>query len=261
MIIDCHSHLGRNEHINANAQQLITSMDEAGIDKSLVFAGEINNCPNEYMLDQIAPYKDRLHGVAFFRRKDGQGLFVSKREIENLCSLYEQKKIVAVKFYTGYDHYFPVDVNWELSMLEEVGCPVIFHSGDCLASIKQAKLKYAHPLHIDEVAVDHPKMNFIIAHMGFPWVRDTAEVCYKNENVFTDISGYVYGNFTKADHIKFGKTLAEFTDIAPSDKLLFGTDWPISNQSSYVKEFTSDFGEVYGAEFMTQNVQRAFKLV
>lgn len=260
MIIDCHTHLGRNEHIQANAQQLITSMDEAGIDKSLVFAGEINDCSNEYMLDQIAPHKDRLYGVAFFRRKDNQGLLIPKQEVDRLCTLYEQKKIVAVKFYTGYDHYFPSDVNWELSQLEEVGCPVIFHSGDCLASIKRSKLKYAHPLHIDEVAVDHPKMNFIIAHMGFPWVRDTAEVCYKNDNVYTDISGFVYGDFDGKSHHQFGKVLDELHDIAPTNKVLFGTDWPISNQSSYVREFTSDFGDVYGAEFMTENVKRAFKL-
>jgi uncharacterized protein len=257
MIIDAHTHIGRNEHINSTASQLIVSMDAAGIDKSLVFAGGINNCPNDYLLDQIAPYQDRLYGVAFFRRWDGQGLCVPKQEIDHLAHLYEQKKIVAVKFYTGYDHYYPADVNWELSLLEEVGCPVIFHSGDCLSSIKRAKLKYSHPLHIDEVAVDHPKMNFIIAHIGFPFVREAAEVCYKNDNVYTDISGFVYGDFDQQNKVKFSKVLNEFLEIAPAHKLLFGTDYPISNQKSYVWAV----GDEWDIQGMTPNTQRAFKFI
>jgi uncharacterized protein len=255
MIIDCHVHLGRNEHIAADAAQLIKSMDAAGIDKSLVFAGELNDAPNEWMLEQIEPYKGRLYGVAAFKRKDEQGLFLLKRDVEHLATLYEQKKIVAVKFYTGYDHYYPKDVNWELGLLEEVGCPAIFHSGDCLNSVKKAKLKYAHPLHIDDVANEHPKMNFIIAHMGFPWVRDAAEVCYKNENVYSDCSGFVYGKFTDQDYSKFFKTLREFYDIAPSDKLLFGTDFPISDQDSYLDAFNW-----IDRDSMALNAQRVFKI-
>lgn len=47
MIVDTHTHLGRNSHINYFAKDLLKSMDKAGIDKSLVFAGKLNDCPNE----------------------------------------------------------------------------------------------------------------------------------------------------------------------------------------------------------------------
>lgn len=261
MIIDCHTHLGRNGHISATADQLIASMDQANIDKALVFAGSINDCPNDYMLEQIAPYKDRLYGVAAFRRFDGSGLIAPKQEVDRLASLYEQKKIVAVKFYTGYDHYFPADVNWELSLLEKVGCPAIFHSGDCLSSVKRAKLKYAHPLHIDEVAVDHPNMNFIIAHCGYPWYRDAAEVCYKNANVYSDMSGFVYGDFSAVDKINFAKMIKEFLSICPSSKLLFGTDFPISNQKSYLSALDEIFGEALTPQYLSTNAENAFKLL
>lgn len=255
MIIDCHTHLGKNSHINARATALIDSMQKAGIDKSLVFAGRLNSITNEEVLAEIAPYPDKLYGVAAYHRLDEQGLLCPKKDVEKLVYLYEEKKIVAVKFYTGYEHFYPEDVNWELSMLEEVGCPAIFHSGDCLNSVKHARLKYAHPLAIDDVANEHPKMNFVIAHMGFPWVKDAAEVCYKNENVYSDCSGFVYGEFTNQDYTKFYKTLGEFYDIAPSDKLLFGTDWPISDQSSYLDAFTwAD------REGMSMNAQRVFKI-
>lgn len=257
MIIDCHTHLGRNEHITGSASQLISSMDQAQIDKALVFAGGINNCPNDWMLDQIAPYAGRLYGVAAYRRKDDHNLFVTKKEVQRFASWYQSGRIAAVKFYTGYDHYYPIDVNWELGMLEDVKCPVIFHSGDCLSSFCAAKLKYAHPLHIDEIAVNHPKLNIVIAHMGFPWHRDAAEVCYKNDNVYADVSGFVYGDFNASSYAKFSKVMKEFTDICDGEKLIFGTDWPIANQSSYVNAL--QVSDELTPHQMTKTARRVFK--
>lgn len=265
MIIDCHTHLGRNDHINYSVEDLLTSMDNAGIDKALVFAGEIADCPNEWMLEQIAPHTDRLYGVAAAHPLNPK--FKKMSEVQNdavkLARWYAQGKIKAVKFYTGYDHYYPFDMKDNddyLMELADVGCPVIFHSGDCLASCKHAKLKYAHPLHIDEVAVDFPETKFIIAHMGFPWHRDAAEVCYKNPNVYADISGFVYGDFKHDEPWKFKKVISEFLDIAPVDKLLFGTDAPISNQKSYLNALWDAWGDTLTPKRLSDNVKKVFKI-
>jgi predicted TIM-barrel fold metal-dependent hydrolase len=274
MIIDAHTHLGRNQHIFANAEQLLVSMDKANIDKALVIAGPINDCPNEWMLEQIAPHRDRLLGVAatspalykvmndnYTSLNQGMdrsnAVHYEQEELKKITDWYGESKIVACKFYTGYEHYYPSDVVLYLNKLNELGCPAIFHSGDCLSSIKKAKLKYAHPLHLDEVAVDYPNINFVIAHMGYPWVKDTAEVCYKNSNVYSDISGFVYGDFTAHDSYNFKKSLMDFVSICPTKKLLFGTDYPVSNQDSYVRALDDMFYSVQG---LTANTQVAFKL-
>lgn len=258
-IIDCHTHIGRNEHINSSVKELLESMDEANIDQALVFAGGINSCPNDYMLEQIAPHKDRLHGVAAVHPLNKDKPYRLKEAID-LSQLYLDKKIVAVKFYLGYDHYYPNEVMDYLKELEKVGCPAIFHCGDCLNSVKRAKLKYAHPLGVDDVAVDLPNMKFIIAHMGNPWVRDTAEVCYKNDNVYTDISGFVYDKFKQTDLVNFKKLVNEFLTISSSDKLLFGTDFPISDQSSYISAVDETFGDILTVENLCRNVKEVFKL-
>lgn len=274
MIIDCHTHLGRNEHITSSVSDLLSSMDGAKIDKALVFAGELNNVTTSEMLAEIKPHRDRLHGVAswdfeYESRYKGQLLAASiPEQLDYMASLYEAKEIVAVKFYTGYYHHMPCDLKWPLTYLNRVGCPAIFHCGDCLNSVRCAKLKYAHPLNIDEVAVDYPNMNFIIAHMGYPWIKDTAEVCYKNKNVFTDISGFVYGEFDGQDKTRFKKSLDEFLEIAGSDKLLFGTDYPISNQHSYIEalewlsvnSINKKMSEIFTPQYMSQNVKRAFRV-
>src|SRR5579885_564391 len=117
MIIDCHTHLGRNEHIKANVGELLHSMDSAKIDKALVFAGELNNYPTYTMLEEIAPHRDRLHGVAAWNFNHTVNLTspeygswaLGQHQRSIFAKLYEAGHISAVKFYTGYDHYMPND--------------------------------------------------------------------------------------------------------------------------------------------------------
>jgi predicted TIM-barrel fold metal-dependent hydrolase len=270
MIIDCHTHIG--PYFDFTVDDLLKSMDEAKIDRALVFAGELFDVPNEWLLKQIAPHKDRLYGVAAAHPikvyEDGSIQSFEKRheEIKRISDWYGEGKVAACKFYTGYDHYHPADniIQPYLTSFENVGCPAIFHMGDCLNTVKCAKLKYAQPLDIDEVAVEYPNMNFIIAHMGYPWQRDAAEVCFKNSNVYADISGFVYGDFTEKDSKNFTKVLGEFCDIAGnSSKLLFGTDTPISNQKSYIDYLRSreeGFVDGLNEHSLSLNVKKAFNL-
>lgn len=267
MIIDCHAHIGRNEHIKATAEELIKSMDNAGIDKALVFAGHINDCANKWMLEQIKPFKDRLYGVAsvnlagIMSQYGTTGLSYNDMSINDMLDALNQGA-VALKLYTGYEHYNPNSerVRHVLEIVNGYNKPVIFHTGDCLASITHAKLKHAQPIDIDDVAVDYPKINFIIAHMGFPWHREAAEVCYKNANVYSDISGFVYGDFKGGEKLKFNKVLNEFMDIAGHDKLLFGTDYPISNQSSYINFFKSQYSESLTPEELSLTTSKVFNI-
>jgi hypothetical protein len=157
--------------------------------------------------------------------------------------MVQHEGAVGVKFYTGYDCFNPQDVIPQMEHLAELNIPMIFHMGDTLRSVKSARLRYAQPLIIDDIASDYPEITFVIAHMGYPWHKDTAAaVYYKNDNVYTDISGFVYGEFTS------------FT--GSHDKLLFGTDFPISDQSSYI----SSINEIVDARVLTNNVKKVFKL-
>ncbi|GAF15492.1 amidohydrolase [Bacillus sp. JCM 19045] len=49
-------------------------------------------------------------------------------------------------------------------LAEKHHVPVVFHTGDTYA--ENAILKYAHPLTIDEVAVQHRNVTFVMAHLG-----------------------------------------------------------------------------------------------
>lgn len=174
----------------------------------------------------------------------------------------QREQIVALKFYTGYEHVYPNDISVYrlMSSLDQFKRTAIFHTGDCYSKRKNAKLKYAHPLGIDEVAVDHPNVNIVIAHMGYPWVMDAAEVCYKNENVYADMSGFVYDSFTPDDVKQFGKMLRKFDRYSGSrrDKVLFGSDCPVSDQRSYV-EALREVTTIDITKYV-ENAKRAFRL-
>lgn len=145
-------------------------------------------------------------------------------------------------------------------MAEEYQVPVMIHSGDTYTP--KGKVKYSHPLHVDEVAVDHPGVNFVICHIGNPWIRDCMEVVYKNSNAYTDISGLVLGNFSDRFEVWMRKQLQEMLlyGVEP-DKVLFGTDWPISSMESYL-QFMDEL-KVPGREkrkVLYENSAKLFKL-
>jgi uncharacterized protein len=110
----------------------------------------------------------------------------------------------------------------------------MIHTGDTFDP--QGKLKYAHPIEVDEVAVDFRDVNFVICHLGNPWVTDAMEVMYKNPNVVGDISGLTLGHFEERFEKYMLQQLNEVVAFAGNpSSLLYGTDWPICDMGSYIR--------------------------
>ena len=57
-----------------------------------------------------------------------------------------------------------------LEVANELNVPLLTHCGP----LANSRAKYAHPIHLDDVAVDFPNIDIIAAHMGFVWWRDWA---------------------------------------------------------------------------------------
>lgn len=170
-----------------------------------------------------------------------------------------------LKIYLGYVHQYAYDKQYEpaYQLAEKYSVPVIFHTGDTYSTV--AKLKYADPLTIDEVAVDHPKINFVIAHCGNPWIQSAAEVAYKNPNVFLDGSAFLIGDLTKKSPESIQKSMIEplswiFSFIEDESKLMFATDWPLVNIKSYVQAFKQAIPKKHWQAVFHDNAVRVFKL-
>jgi len=95
----------------------------------------------------------RAIGIADPRRTDSEWLKAVEAQIDG-----NRTKIVAFKAYLGYLHFGPEDPGYVpyYKLAQKYELPVIVHSGDNWSTT--AKVKYAHPLRMDEVAVDFPSV-------------------------------------------------------------------------------------------------------
>jgi len=145
-----------------------------------------------------------------------------------------------MKVYLGYVPKWASDPFYLkfYQLAEKYNVPVVFHTGDTFD--KKAKVKYAEPLQIDEVALKFPKVNFVIAHMGNPWIQSAAEVVYKNDNVFVDISALMLGDVSKASPEALEELAIKpikwfWLFVENPKKMMFGSDWPLMKVKPYVE--------------------------
>lgn len=238
MIIDAHSHLGNNNNKFYSAEDLVSSMDEAGIDYSLV----ITDRRDKYsMMDSVIELSAKLPRIKIIG--DMSFAEFNNDEVEKICSYLKEGKIQGVKFYLGYEDYYPSDKKFDpiYSFCQKNNYPVVFHTG-VLEVGHKGLLSQSHPLNIDEVANSYPDMKIVLAHMGNPWLMDCAAVVIKNPNVYADMSGFFteYTTISKEETNFFAKQMKDLRVFMGSfEKLLFGTDYPLYNQKEYLEAVQS----------------------
>jgi predicted TIM-barrel fold metal-dependent hydrolase len=189
-------------------------------------------------------------------------LHYKEKDLRELADDLRAGRVKGLKLYPGYEPFYPHDKRLKVvyDLAEEFDVPVMIHSGDTYSP--KGKLKYAHPLEIDEVAVDHPKVKFVICHLGNPWLTDAMEVVYKNANVYADISGLMLGEFSQAFEDYMNDEIEDvITYAGEPEKFLFGTDWPICSMKSYV-DFVGrlEISERDRHLILYENSRRIFKL-
>jgi uncharacterized protein len=186
-----------------------------------------------------------------------------------------KKEVVALKAYLGYLYHKPDDPGYRpyYELAAEFKIPVIFHTGDTFS--QAAKVKYTHPLLIDDVAVDFPNTNFVIAHLGNPWLKTAAEVIYKNNwadskhrNVWADLSAFVIGQ--DKDFEKY-RTEGVLDDVKEEirkamrfaeayDRFMFASDWPLASIEVYRDFMREVVPEEHHQAVFYDNAKELFKL-
>lgn len=238
MIIDCHTHVNLYEDETAEAlplcvERLQKAMRRNRVDHAVILTSykvSPGRPSARQVADAVRPYPN-LHVVAGI-----SWTTFAQADVDELRDLLQVGAIKGLKLYPGYEPFYPADPKLRPAYLlaEEFDVPVMIHSGDTYAP--GGKVKFSHPLHVDEVAVDFPRVKFLICHLGNPWFRDCMEVVYKNDNVYTDISGLTLGNFTDRFEAYMRQQLKEMLlwGVNPN-KVLYGTDWPLATMESYLQ--------------------------
>lgn len=168
-----------------------------------------------------------------------------------------------IKIYTGYQPFYATDKIYRpfYKLAQKYDVPVVFHMGDTANSM--GRLKYSHPLIVDEVAVDFPQVKFVIAHCGTPWIADAVEVAAKNKNVYIDLSGLMEGRFEAKKQIEHFKPYLDvfrtwFNYLGNYKKLMYGSDWPLVDLKAYIEVIKSIVPETAYEDVFYNNALRIF---
>jgi uncharacterized protein len=145
-------------------------------------------------------------------------------------------RVRGLKLHPPLQQFFPNDrIAYPLyEVFAEARLPVLFHTGHSgigtgMRAGGGIRLKYGHPMPIDDVAVDFPDMPIIMAHPSFPWQDEAISVCLHKSQVYIDLSGW--------SPKYFSPTLIQYANTLLKTKVLFGSDYPLLTPDRWLADF------------------------
>lgn len=238
-IIDCHLHcselpddalysFAKFNVLKYTFDELLELMKAADVEKGLLLSPPTNDgppVPNQRIIDLCAKSGGVLYPILTAEP--------SVKDVTRSMRLAKENKgvVKGFKIRLGYVEVFAYDkvFNRIYDYAEDLGIPVMFHTGDTAKSI--GSLKHSHPLTLDALANKRPDLKIVACHFGNPWMEDVGELLYKHPNFYADISGLISGSGGKYSE-KYMDLLASKISGAihyagTAEKILFGTDYPV----------------------------------
>jgi predicted TIM-barrel fold metal-dependent hydrolase len=245
-VIDFHIHIGLKEHWHewvhdyqkSSQSEFYQRYEELVVPEKFALYLEENNIAKAVILPDLCPITTGLvsneYVLEFCEEKD---IFIpfctvnpsltTHPELE--ARKYVRKGAQGIKLYPSYNHFYPNERHmyplYAFAQKEEL--PVLVHTGSSV--FKGSKMKYADPLHLDEVATDFPDLVLLMAHGGRGvWYEKAFFLSRLHPRLYLEISGLPPKNL-----------LTYFPDMENNiDKFVYGTDWPA------VKSISSNIDEI-----------------
>ncbi|WP_327109483.1 amidohydrolase family protein [Nonomuraea glycinis] len=200
-----------------------------GVDAMHV-SGREQTPTNEEIAEQAALHSDVLIPFASVDPHRGAaGVRAARR-------LVEEYGVRGFKFHPTSQGFFPNDrMAYPLyEVIAEHGLTALFHTGQTGAGAGTPgggglRLKYSNPMHIDDVAVDFPDLQIILAHPSFPWQDEALSVAMHKPKVYIDLSGW--------SPKYFPPQLVQYANTLLKDKVLFGSDFPMITPERWLADF------------------------
>lgn len=194
-------------------ERVLQEMDSGGIEYALILPNESVgigiDIPSEFVLGFCQGQKRLLP----FANVNPHTVTDPAKRLEKLADAGAR----ALKLYPTYQCFYPNDpiLYKTYAVAQERGLPVMIHTGSSI--FPTARIKYGDPIFADDVAVDFPRLNIVLAHSGRgPWYEHAVSLARIRPNVFLEISG-----------IPPHRLLEYLPAVARMpDKTIFGSDWP-----------------------------------
>lgn len=179
-IIDALCFVGQGRYRRQSAEGLLAAMDANGVEKAVLCPVEEqvtvdNAAGNQLVLELCARHPGRFYGYAVANPWFGQ------KAVDTLKAALDAG-LNAVYFDSSIQGFTISDelVDPLIEVCQAYGVPAYFHTGTPA---------FALPLQLRYLALRHPKVNFIMGHMGAnDFISDVGPAMYQLDNLYLETS-------------------------------------------------------------------------
>jgi uncharacterized protein len=210
-------------------EMFLDDMRESGVTRAVLQAeytyGDVETL-NGAVGETVAEHKETLVGFA------GIDPLQSEDPVRDLDRYIREWGLKGLNLQPWVQGLYPNDKRYYpiYDYLQDRGLPVTIH-----ASINfslHRGIEYSHPLFLDHIACDFPRLVIVANHGGWPWVAEAVAVAWKHRNVYLEIGG-VSPKYIAKQGSGWEPLLAYATVL--QDQLLFATDSTVPH-SRVIKE-------------------------
>ena len=207
--------------------------------------------------DWIAAYRD--HDPSMFLAWGGIHPEFCEDVDAEMVRLLEELKIDGIKIHPPHQEFRANAYRNTLPSLakvyeacEERGVPVMVHTGTSV--FPGARASYGNPMDLDDVAIDFPKLQVLMAHAGRPlWFEEAFFVTRRHARMWMELSGIPPKQLPR--HLPRLEVIG--------DKVLWGTDWPspgVRDMRANLEAFCAleDYSEELKLKILVSNPERLF---
>ncbi len=194
--------------------------------RSVVFGGKAKLSglwvDDRYVADYVQAHPDTL--IGFLSIDPTQPGW--QDELRQGHQDYGLRGVKLLPMYAGFPVNDPrLEPLWDYC--ETHGLPVLLHTGTTF--VRQAPLEYTLPRLIESVALKHPDIRFVLAHLSHPWEGECVVTIRKHPNVYADVSALHYRPF------QLYQSLMLVQEYGVWNKLLFGSDYPFTTVNASIE--------------------------
>lgn len=193
--------------VESTPKDLLGEMTRANVDRALLIAQE-PFIPNEFVLTFAQENPERISPVVNIPK--------TAQDPASLLKQYHQRGAIALKLHPAADGDSVVCPRYQtlLRCADELGFPVIIHTGCIHSRVLYRDPEQGHAQHFVHWYRSYPHLRFVLAHMNFHVPKTAVDLMEEFENLYTDTSWQP------------AEAIAEAVRRLGADRILFGTDWP-----------------------------------
>jgi predicted TIM-barrel fold metal-dependent hydrolase len=219
------------------AEELIKYMDEAGVDVCFalregmmdISGGTVSFSTNQFMINQIAPYPDRMYLECMVGPILKRGMKHALWELEymvkecnaKLCKVYQPEDDGPLDDKRMWPFY---------EKAQELDITLTIHTG--MSYVVPQPSFHTHPDTLDRVLLDFPDLRVIAYHMAWPHTEELIGLAGKHKNLYISMSGIV-GWYERNPYRGYHAIGTALQWMAP-EKIVMGLDLPFDDTKRVV---------------------------